>query len=63
MEFADGKEMPPNDMRPLHKLWLVAGSALSLLGRYSNFIVLRTFSKAYGLSRLRCGYGGQGPCF
>ena len=57
MEFADGKEMPPNDMRPLHKLWLVAGSALSLLGRYSNFIVLRTFSKAYGLAGLRCGYG------
>lgn len=56
MEFADGKELPPNDMRPLNKLWLVAGSALSLLGRYSNLMVFRTFSKAYGLAGLRCGY-------
>ncbi len=56
MEFADGKELPPNDMRPLNKLWLVAGSTLSLLGRYSNFMVFRTFSKAYGLAGQRCGY-------
>ncbi|MCI7676474.1 MAG: aminotransferase class I/II-fold pyridoxal phosphate-dependent enzyme [Phascolarctobacterium sp.] len=56
MEFADGKELPPNDMRPLHKLWLVAGSTLSLLGKYSNFMVFRTFSKAYGLAGMRCGY-------
>lgn len=56
MEFADGKELPPDDMRPLNKLWLVAGSTLSLLGRYSNFMVFRTFSKAYGLAGLRCGY-------
>ena len=63
MEFADGKEMPPNDMRPLHKLWLVAGSALSLLGRYSNFIVLRTFSKAYGLSRTTLRLWGAGSLF
>ena len=56
MEFADGKELPPNDMRPLNKLWLVAGSTLSLLGRYSNFMVFRTFSKAYGLAGMRCGY-------
>lgn len=56
MEFADGKELAPNDMRPLNKLWLVAGSTLSLLGKYSNLMVFRTFSKAYGLAGLRCGY-------
>lgn len=56
MEFADGKELPPNDLRPLHKLWLVAGSTLSLIGKYSNLMVFRTFSKAYGLAGLRCGY-------
>lgn len=56
MEFADGKELAPNDMRPMNKLWLVAGSTLSLLGKYSNLMVFRTFSKAYGLAGLRCGY-------
>lgn len=56
MEFADGKELAPNDLRPMHKLWLVAGSTLSLVGRYSNLMVFRTFSKAYGLAGLRCGY-------
>ena len=56
MEFADGKELPPHDMRPLNKIWLVAGSTLSLLGKYSNFMVFRTFSKAYGLAGMRCGY-------
>lgn len=60
MEFADGKELPPGDLRPLDKIWLVAGSTLSLLGRYSNFMVLRTFSKAYGLAGLRCGYAVGG---
>ncbi|MGI8666094.1 MAG: histidinol-phosphate transaminase [Jatrophihabitans sp.] len=30
---------------------------ISLLGRYPNLIVLRTFSKAYGLAGLRIGYG------
>jgi histidinol-phosphate aminotransferase len=29
----------------------------TLLGRYPNIIVLRTFSKAYGLAGLRVGYG------
>lgn len=56
MEFADGRDVPPTDMRPLNKLWLVAGSTLSLVGQYSNLICLRTFSKAYGLAGLRCGY-------
>ena len=62
MEFAGGTELPPNDMRPLNKIWLVAGSTLSLLGRYNNFMVFRTFSKAYGLAGMRCGYavGGAG---
>ncbi|MDO4177587.1 MAG: aminotransferase class I/II-fold pyridoxal phosphate-dependent enzyme [Phascolarctobacterium sp.] len=57
MEFADGKAVAPNDMRPLNKLWLVAGSTLSLLNKYNNFMVFRTFSKAYGLAGMRCGYG------
>ncbi|NDL68677.1 histidinol-phosphate transaminase [Anaerotalea alkaliphila] len=32
-------------------------SMASRLGRHPNMIVLRTFSKAYGLAGLRCGYG------
>ncbi|MFC4099552.1 histidinol-phosphate transaminase [Paenibacillus xanthanilyticus] len=31
-------------------------SILPLIGRYSNLLVLRTFSKSYGLSGLRAGY-------
>lgn len=31
-------------------------SALTLQGRYANVVVTRTFSKAYGLAGLRCGY-------
>ncbi|MHB8244335.1 MAG: histidinol-phosphate transaminase [Acidimicrobiales bacterium] len=33
------------------------GSALGLLGRHENLLVLKTFSKAYGLAGLRVGYG------
>ncbi|GAA1794342.1 histidinol-phosphate transaminase [Agromyces lapidis] len=34
----------------------------TLLGRYPNLVVLRTFSKAYGLAGLRVGYAiGPGP--
>ncbi len=33
------------------------GSALELLGLHQNLLVLRTFSKAYGLAGLRVGYG------
>lgn len=32
-------------------------SSLSLLDKYDNLIILRTFSKAYGLASLRVGYG------
>lgn len=32
-------------------------SSIKLLDRYSNIIILRTFSKAYGLAALRIGYG------
>ena len=32
-------------------------NALELLKDYPNMIILRTFSKAYGLASLRCGYG------
>lgn len=56
MEFADGSGVDPQDLRPLHQLKLVAGSALALLNRYSNFLVFRTFSKAYGLAGMRAGY-------
>lgn len=31
--------------------------SLKLLPEYPNMIILRTFSKAYGLASLRCGYG------
>jgi histidinol-phosphate aminotransferase len=31
-------------------------SCVDLLGRYSNLIVLRSFSKAFSLAGLRCGY-------
>ena len=31
--------------------------ALEFLNEYPNMIILRTFSKAYGLASLRCGYG------
>ena len=41
-EFADPREF---------------GSALELLGVHENLLVLRTFSKAYGLAGLRVGYG------
>ena len=32
-------------------------NSFELLPKYSNMIILRTFSKAYGLASLRCGYG------
>ncbi|MBU2789969.1 histidinol-phosphate transaminase [Acidithiobacillus caldus] len=32
-------------------------NALDFLARFENVVVLRTFSKAYGLAGLRCGYG------
>ena len=32
-------------------------NALEFLNDYPNMIILRTFSKAYGLASLRCGYG------
>ena len=34
-----------------------AGSTMTLLAKYDNFICLRTFSKAYGLASMRVGYG------
>lgn len=35
-------------------------SGISLLEKYPNLIVLRTFSKAYGLAGIRVGYGVMG---
>jgi len=34
---------------------------IEYLGRYPNLVVLRTFSKAYGLAGLRIGYGVANP--
>ncbi|WP_010680944.1 histidinol-phosphate transaminase [Acetivibrio cellulolyticus] len=35
-------------------------SAVTLLPKFENLIVLRTFSKAYGLAGIRCGYSLSG---
>ena len=56
MEFARGEGVDPRDLRPLSQLKLVAGSALALLNKYNNFLVYRTFSKAYSLAGMRVGY-------
>lgn len=32
------------------------GSAISLLGKYPNIVVLQTLSKAFGLAAIRCGF-------
>ncbi|SHN19535.1 histidinol-phosphate transaminase [Gracilibacillus kekensis] len=32
-------------------------NSINLLGKYKNLVILRTFSKAYGLANLRVGYG------
>lgn len=37
--------------------WKNFPDSLSLLSRYDNLLVIRTFSKAYGLAGLRIGYG------
>ena len=42
MEFAKGEGVDPRDLRPLDQLKLVAGSALALLYKYSNFLVYKT---------------------
>jgi histidinol-phosphate aminotransferase len=56
MEFARGEGVDPRDLRPLDQLKLVAGSALALLYKYSNFLVYKTFSKAYCMAGMRVGY-------
>ncbi len=38
-------------------------ASLALLDRFSNLVVLRTFSKVYGLAGLRVGYGLGSPQF
>lgn len=37
------------------------GSALSLVSRYPNIVVLQTFSKAFGLAGIRCGFAIGAP--
>jgi len=56
MEFAKGEGVDPRDLRPLQQLKLVAGSALALLNKYNNFLVYKTFSKAYSMAGMRVGY-------
>jgi histidinol-phosphate aminotransferase len=43
-------------LAPEHRI-----DAVSLVARYPNVVVLRTFSKAYGLAGLRIGYGFCAP--
>ncbi|MFA7495270.1 MAG: histidinol-phosphate transaminase [Acidithiobacillus sp.] len=45
-------ELMDDDAYPDGRQWL---------GRFSNLLVTRTFSKAYGLAGLRCGYGMGHP--
>lgn len=61
MEFARGEGVDVHDLRPLKTLKTIAGSTLALTGKYTNFLCLRTFSKAYGLAGMRVGYaiGGR----
>lgn len=62
-EFAAFMEAVPRDLLVLldeaYVEFVTDGSAVNgrdVLGRYPNLVVLRTFSKAYGLAGLRVGY-------
>lgn len=57
MEFSKGSGVDPYDVKPLNVVHNNAGSSLALAQKYSNFLCLRTFSKAYGLASMRIGYG------
>ena len=39
----------------------IVGNSIPWVKQYSNLVVLRTFSKAYGLAGLRLGYGAASP--
>jgi histidinol-phosphate aminotransferase len=39
----------------------VRGNAIDWIGQFSNLLVTRTFSKAYGLAAMRVGYGIAAP--
>ncbi len=63
-----GREIPEDDLRSVLELGCLVvldeayaefagGSYLHLTRKYSNLVVLRTFSKAFGLAGLRIGYG------
>ncbi|RFA23691.1 histidinol-phosphate transaminase [Subtercola boreus] len=63
-EFADFMTMVPDDLLVIldeaYAEFVTdpdAVSGIPLLGIYPNLVVLRTFSKAYGLAGLRIGYG------
>ena len=37
------------------------GSAISLVNKYENIVVLQTLSKAFGLAAIRCGFSIGAP--
>ncbi|CAD6010265.1 histidinol-phosphate transaminase [Agreia sp. COWG] len=63
-EFADFMAQVPSDLLVIldeaYREFVTDEDAVNgqeLLGQYPNLVVLRTFSKAYGLAGLRVGYG------
>jgi histidinol-phosphate aminotransferase len=61
-----GTKLPVNPLFLLDEAYIdfadsKADSAINLLDTYSNLIVVRTFSKSFGLAGLRVGYGIASP--
>jgi histidinol-phosphate aminotransferase len=61
-----GTKLPANPLFLLDEAYIdfadsKADSAINLLDTYSNLIVVRTFSKSFGLAGLRVGYGIASP--
>ena len=54
--LADAKRMKQDVVIDEAYVEFAGESALSLLGEFDNLLLLRTFSKAYGLAGLRVGY-------
>ena len=58
-----GEKVPRRDGRGLLRIRERVGlpDSMALRARYPNLIILRTFSKAYGLAGMRLGYGIARP--